>query len=226
MHPVEERIHHKFRNSLLLAEALTHPSLSYESGKRGFDYQRLEFLGDAVLQLVITERLFVLFPSLSEGRLTKLRTRLVSREALQVHSRRLELGEHIMMGKGEESSGGRDRSSTLADVFEAIIGALYIDAGIEPAREFILRETGAMVEEVQSQPIELNPKGQLQELLQGISPLGPSYFVVAEEGPEHDKEFVSIVMWDGIELGRGRGRSKKVSEVSAAADALQQQRWK
>ncbi len=226
MHPVEERIQHKFRNSLLLAEALTHPSLSYESGKRGFDYQRLEFLGDAVLQLVITERLYTLFPNLPEGRLTKLRTRLVSREALQQHSRRLDLGSHILMGKGEESTGGRDRSSTLADVFEAIVGALYLDGGIEISKRFILREAGQMIEEIQSQPIEMNPKGQLQELLQGISPLGPSYFVVAEEGPEHDKEFVSIVMWDGVELGRGRGRSKKVSEVAAAADALQHQRWK
>ncbi len=226
MHPVEQQLQHKFRNPLLLAEALTHPSLAYESGRRGFDYQRLEFLGDAVLQLVITQRLYELFPNLPEGRLTKLRTRLVSREALQQHSRRLRLGEHLMMGKGEELSGGRERVSTLADAFEAVIGAIYLDGGFEAAQEFILRETGSMIDEVQLQPVELNPKGQLQELLQGISTQGPSYFVVGEEGPEHDKEFVSIVMWDGVELGRGRGRSKKISEINAATDALKHQRWK
>jgi ribonuclease-3 len=179
-----------------------------------------------VLQLVITERLYTLFPNLPEGRLTKLRTRLVSRDALQRHSRRLDLGLHLMMGKGEELSGGRERASTLADAFEAVIGAIYLDSGFDAAREFILRETGSMIDEVQLQPVELNPKGQLQELLQGISAQGPSYFVVGEEGPEHDKEFVSIVMWDGVELGRGRGRSKKISEINAATDALKHQRWK
>ncbi len=225
MHPVEQELQHKFRNPLLLAQALTHPSLGYESGRRGFDYQRLEFLGDAVLQLVITERLYHVFPNLSEGRLTKLRTRVVSRDALQTHSRRLNLGVHLMMGKGEDSSGGRERASTLSDVFEAVIGAIYLDAGIEVAKEFILRETGDAIRSIEDEPVEVNPKGQLQELLQGISAQGPTYFVVAEEGPEHDKEFVSMAMWDGVELGRGRGRSKKESEVNAARDALERQAW-
>ena len=121
--PLEERIGYKFRNSLLLAEALTHPSLGHEAQHYHFDYQRLEFLGDAVLQLVITEYLFRHFRAEAEGQLTKLRSRLVSREALRTHAATLDLGRYILMGRGEESSGGRERTSTLADAFEALIGA-------------------------------------------------------------------------------------------------------
>src|SRR5438093_6599337 len=116
--PLEERLGYKFRNSLLLAEALTHPSIGHETQRHHFDNQRLEFLGDAVLQLIFTRHLFDLFPNSSEGELTKLRSRLVSREGLKVHALKLGLGEFLMMGKGEESSGGRSRVSTLADAFE------------------------------------------------------------------------------------------------------------
>src|SRR5438128_2638566 len=132
MTPLEKRIGYKFRNSLLLAEALTHPSLSYETQRHHFDNQRLEFLGDAVLQLVVTEHLFELFPQCPEGQLTKMRSRLVSREGLKVHAVSIGLGHHLMMGRGEESSGGRSRGSVLADAFEALVGAMYLDGGIEP----------------------------------------------------------------------------------------------
>ncbi|MFQ3577528.1 MAG: ribonuclease III, partial [Verrucomicrobiia bacterium] len=169
MHPLEERVQYKFRNPLLLAEALTHPSLAYESQKHHFDYQRLEFLGDAVLQLVITERLFQLFPTMPEGKLTKLRTRLVSRDGLSYHARKLGLGDHLLMGKGEEASGGRERASNLSDALEALVGAIYVDGGLESASRFITTEFDSSLTEVQSTPIEINPKGQLQELLQGIS---------------------------------------------------------
>ncbi len=127
MTPLEESIGYKFRNSLLLAEALTHPSVGHEAQRYHFDYQRLEFLGDAVLQLVITEYLFSNFRIEAEGQLTKLRSRLVSREALRMHGATLDLGRYILMGRGEEASGGRERTSTLADAFEALIGALYLD---------------------------------------------------------------------------------------------------
>ncbi len=225
MNPLEQRIGYKFRNPLLLAEALTHPSLAYESQRYHFDYQRLEFLGDAVIQLIFTERLYELFPNLPEGRLTKLRTRLVSRSALKRHAEAIGLGEHLMMGKGEEMSGGRNRDSTQADAFEALVGAIYLDADLGAVRDFVLREAFSHFEEVLSQPVEVNPKGQLQEILQGISPSAPSYFVVEEAGPEHDKKFISIVMWDGIELGRGHGRSKKTSQIEAAKVALREHRW-
>src|SRR6266513_3248980 len=138
MHPLEERIGYKFRNPLLLAEALTHPSLGHETQQRHFDNQRLEFLGDAILQLVITEQLFNHFGDQPEGQLTKLRSRLVSRDALKAHAGALELGQYLLMGRGEEASGGRARTSTLADAFEALIGAIYLDSDFKTARKFIL----------------------------------------------------------------------------------------
>ncbi len=138
MNPLEERIGYKFRNPLLLAEALTHPSLGHETQQHHFDNQRLEFLGDAILQLVITEYLFEHFSEAPEGQLTKLRSRLVSREALKTHAAALDLGRFLLMGRGEEASGGRARTSTLADAFEALIGAIYLDSGLEKARKFIL----------------------------------------------------------------------------------------
>ena len=128
MNPLEQRIGYKFRNSLLLAEALTHPSLGHETQRHHFDNQRLEFLGDAVLQLVFTEHLYRLFPHFSEGQLTKLRSRLVSREGLKVHAINIGLGTYLMMGRGEEASGGRKRASILADAFEALV-----DLGRAPA---------------------------------------------------------------------------------------------
>lgn len=225
MNALEQRIGYKFRNPLLLAEALTHPSLGHETQRVHFDNQRLEFLGDAVLQLVITEQLYRMFPDFSEGQLTKLRCRLVSREGLKSHARNLDLGDYIMMGKGEEASGGRARSSTLADTFEALVGAMYLDSNLDTVRTFILREAQADLANLSNEPIEVNPKGQLQELLQAISPQSPNYFILSEEGPEHSKIFTSMVQWDGMELGRGKGSSKKQAETAAALEALHTKVW-
>jgi ribonuclease III len=223
--PLEERIGYKFRNSLLLAEALTHPSLGHEAQRYHFDYQRLEFLGDAVLQLVITQYLFRHFGAEAEGQLTKLRSRLVSREALRTHAATLDLGRYILMGRGEESSGGRARTSTLADAFEALIGAIYLDGGLEAAKEFILTQIRSDLEQLAETPVDINPKGQLQELLQSISPRSPIYELVSQSGPEHEKTFVSQVVWEGIVLGQGSGRSKKQAETVAALEAMQLKRW-
>ena len=225
MTPLEERIGYKFRNSLLLAEALTHPSLGHEAQRYHFDYQRLEFLGDAVLQLIITEYLFRHFRAEAEGQLTKLRSRLVSREALRTHAAGLDLGRYILMGRGEESSGGRSRTSTLADAFEALIGAIYLDGGLEAAKEFILTQTRGDLAQLAETPVDVNPKGQLQELLQSISPRSPVYELVSQSGPEHEKTFVSQVIWEGIVLGQGGGRSKKQAETTAALEAMQLKRW-
>jgi ribonuclease-3 len=222
--PLEERIGYKFRNSLLLAEALTHPSLGHEAQRCHFDYQRLEFLGDAVLQLVITEYLFRNF-RVAEGQLTKLRSRLVSREALRMHAATLDLGRYILMGRGEESSGGRERTSTLADAFEALIGAIYLDGGLDAAKEFILTQTRADLDGLAEKPVDINPKGELQELLQSISPQSPVYELISQSGPEHEKTFVSQVLWEGIVLGQGGGRSKKQAETAAAIEAMQLRRW-
>jgi ribonuclease III len=225
MNPLEQRIGYKFRNSLLLAEALTHPSLGHETQRHHFDNQRLEFLGDAVLQVIFTEHLFRLFPQFSEGQLTKLRSRLVSREGLKVHAINIGLGTYLMMGRGEEASGGRQRASILADAYEALVGAMYLDSNIEVVRRFVLDEAQQDIERVTQQPLEVNPKGQLQEILQAISPKSPSYEIVSQTGPEHHKLFVAKVIWDGLQLGSGSGSSKKQAETAAALSALKAAKW-
>src|SRR3954471_13979181 len=141
MNPLEERIGYKFRNPLLLAEALTHPSVGHETQRHHFNNQRLEFLGDAILQLVITEYLYRHFSADAEGQLTKLRSRLVSRDSLRIRAAALDLGEFLMIGRGEEASGGRKRASTLADAYEALIGAVYLDSDLETTRKFILAQS-------------------------------------------------------------------------------------
>lgn len=225
MNPLEERIGYKFRNSLLLAEALTHSSLGHETRKRHFDNQRLEFLGDAVLQLVITEHLFARFPEFTEGQLTKLRSRIVSREGLKVHALQIGLGNYLMMGRGEESSGGRERASILADAFESLLGAIYLDSSLDEVRRVILTITEEDLAPMLEEPGEVNPKGQLQEILQAISPQSPKYIIVSQQGPEHEKAFIAEVHWEGILMGRGTGMSKKLAETSAALDAMENKRW-
>lgn len=225
MNPLEGRMGYKFRNALLLAEALTHPSISLERKNYAFDNQRLEFLGDAVIQVVVTEHLFRMFGDFSEGRLTKLRTRIVSRRALRERGLALDLGSFLMMGRGEESSGGRERASTLADAFEAVVGAIYLDGGFEAARIFILREMEEVFADLVNQPEEINPKGVLQEMLQSIAPNAPEYELLSQTGPEHSKHFVCRVVWNGLELGKGEGLSKKEAQVAAAQVALERRPW-
>lgn len=225
MNPLEERIFYKFRNGLLLAEALTHPSISLERKNYPFDNQRLEFLGDSVIQVSVTEHLFRMFPDFGEGQLTKLRTRIVSRTALRNRAAKLDLGSYIMMGRGEESSGGRERASTLADVFESLVGAIYLDGGFDAARIFILRQMEEVFTEIANQPEEINPKGFLQEILQAIEPAAPEYHILSQSGPEHSKNFICSVVWNGQELGQGCGSSKKEAQVAAAQVALSERRW-
>jgi len=225
MNPLEERIGYKFRNSLLLAEALTHPSLSLERRSYPFDNQRLEFLGDAVIQLIVTDHLYRTFPDFSEGQLTKLRTRVVSRAALRAQALDLQLGEVLMMGKGEEASGGRLRASTLADAFESLSGAIYLDGGFARAQEFVLRKMAAALSMLEGEPLEVNPKGVLQEILQAIAPNAPHYVLLSQSGPDHLRVFECSVNWEGIELAQGIGRSKKQAEVAAAAEALANRAW-
>ena len=225
MSPLEERIGYKFRNPLLLTEALTHPSVGHEAKRDHPNNQRLEFLGDAVLQLVITERLFRHFNEEAEGSLTKLRSRLVSRDTLRTYAVNLGLGAHLIMGRGEETSGGRERASMLGDAFEALIGAIYLDGGLEEARSFILEQAKADLERIAEAPVDINPKGELQELLQSISPNSPGYEVISQSGPEHEKLFVVEARWEGMVLGKGSGRNKKQAETAAAEDALRVKLW-
>ena len=225
MNPLEQRLDYKFRNPLLLAEALTHPSLGYETQRHHFDNQRLEFLGDAVLQLIYTEFLFDTYPDFPEGELTKLRARLVSREGLRINADALDLGKYLMMGRGEEATGGRSRASSLADAYEALMGALYLDSDYVTVRRIVLTETRERLENLSPEDVTANPKGRLQEILQAIAPLSPSYEIVEQSGPEHLKQFVSRILWEGRELGRGSGSSKKEAETQAARFALETRLW-
>ena len=225
MHPLEERIGYQFRDARLLTEALTHPSVAHEKQKKHFDNQRLEFLGDAVLQLVVTEHLFARYGEAGEGRLTIQRARLVSRQALKVHAARLDLGRHLLMGRGEDASGGRQRDSTLGDAFEALLGAIYLDSDLETTRRFILAEMQDNLERLEEEPLEVNPKGQLQEILQAISPRSPVYELLAQEGREHERTFSVRVVWENQVLGEGTGRSKKQAETASALIALKEQLW-
>jgi len=225
VNPLEDRIGYKFRNPLLLAEALTHPSVRHETQQHHFDNQRLEFLGDSVLQLVMTEHLYGYFRNEAEGKLTKLRSRLVSRETLAVHAAALELGRYLMMGRGEETSGGRERNSTLADAYEALVGAIYLDSDLATVRQFILEQAAGDLAQLFEEPTDINPKGHLQELLQAISPRSPVYEVLSQSGPEHEKTFVVRAVWEGLTLGEGTGRSKKQAETAAAEEAMRAKRW-
>lgn len=225
MQSLESRIQYKFRNSFLLAEALTHPSLAYESQRPHFDNQRLEFLGDAVLQLVVTEALFKRFPDHPEGNLTKLRSRVVSRRALARFAMMIHLGDYVLLGKGEESTGGRRRLSTLADAFESLIGAVYLDSGQNAARDIILRLFESEIDGMVTSPEERNPKGELQEHLQSIHPEAPVYTIISETGPDHRRVFQAEVSWRDFFLAAGKGKSKKEAEARAAAEALRSKTW-
>jgi ribonuclease-3 len=216
----QARLGYAFRDENLLRVALTHPSVAHEKGAALEHNQRLEFLGDAVLQLVLTRELYEKFPAFDEGPLTKSRAKLVNRRTLAVHGRAITLGEHLILSRGEEVHGGRERSSALADAFESVIGAIFLDGGYEAAREFILREFRPTLSELGAPPLLENPKGELQELLQAKSPDAPKYHVVSATGPDHDRVFECTVHHGGVELARGTGKSKKAAESEAALNAL------
>jgi ribonuclease-3 len=209
-----------FRDESLLRIALTHPSVAHEHSAALPHNQRLEFLGDAVLQLVLTRELYERFPGFGEGALTKARAKLVNRKFLAEQGRRLGLGQHLVLGRGEELHGGRDRPSALADAFEALLGALFLDAGFDATRQFILRQFGTEVTNLIMEPHLENPKGELQERLQAASAQAPEYRLQQVTGPDHDRVFECAVFHQGVELGRGRGKSKKAAESQAAVAAL------
>lgn len=225
MDGLEERLGYKFRNRALLRQAMTHPSLSAELKSAGSDNQRLEFLGDAVLQLTLTEILYERLSEEPEGRLTQLRASVVSKPALASCARRLELGPVLRLGKGEAANDGRDRDSNLADAFEALLGAIHLDGGMKASRDVIGRVMEPTLAAALRGESESNPKGKLQEVLQALHSDIPVYNIVSEEGPDHLKQFVAEVVWRGAPLALGRGSSKKAAEIDAARSALQQASW-
>src|SRR5512138_52796 len=209
---LHERLGYVFRDLGLLRLALTHPSVAHEQGLPIQTNQRLEFLGDAVLQLALTHELYEKFPDFGEGPLTKARAKLVNRRSLADRARHLGLGQYLILSRGEELSGGRERPSALADTFEALLGAIFLDGGFDAAREFILREFLGAFGELTVIPILENPKGELHERLQSVSSEAPRYHVASVSGPDHDRIFECTVHHVGVELARGRGKSKKSAE--------------
>ena len=221
---LQRHLGYVFQDPGLLRLALTHPSVAHEQGTPVQTNQRLEFLGDAVLQLALTRELYEKFPTFGEGPLTKARAKLVNRRSLADRARQLGLGNYLIVSRGEEISGGRERPSALADTFEALLGAIFLDGGFERARDFILRQFLVAFGELAVIPILENPKGELQEFLQSFSAEAPRYHVVSASGPDHDRVFECTVHHAGVELARGRGKSKKSAESDAAFGALQKLR--
>ena len=216
----QTRLGYPFRDVALLRLAMTHSSVAHEPGGPQLHNQRLEYLGDSVLQLILTRELYDKFSAVGEGPLTKARAQLVNRRALADQGGRLGLGEQLLLSRGEESNGGRTRPSILADAFEALLGAIFIDGGYDPAREFVLRQFHGSFGALEVIPRLANPKGELQELLQAQSPEAPQYQLETVAGPEHDRVFECTVRYRGEELGRGQGHSKKLAESAAALAAL------
>lgn len=215
---LEERIGYRFQNIALLKQAITHSSFTNEQKiNKMKDYERLEFLGDAVLELVSSEFLFCEYEGKREGELTKMRASMVCEPSLAFCARDLELGEFLLLGKGEENTGGRKRDSITSDAMEAVIGAIYLDGGMEKAKEFIYRFILSDLEEKQ---LFYDSKTNLQELIQGKLKKEFHYELLAETGPEHDKVFFVEVVMEGETIGKGQGRTKKTAEQEAAYEAL------
>ena len=200
---------------------MTHSSYANENKGKFQHNERLEFLGDSILSLIVSEYFFLRFPDVSEGNLTKLRAGVVSERTLVNIAVSIDLGKYILLGKGEESTGGRKRASILADTLESLIAAIYLDGGLEQARIFVLKYFKDYIEQ------GLNGKGfrdyktELQEILQQKSDLEIEYRIVEESGPDHDKAFVAKVYYGGEAIGSGFGKSKKEAEQQAACYALE-----
>lgn len=213
-----ETLSYKFKNKELLETALTHPSAVITPGKYP-DNQRLEFLGDAVIGLVIASELYLKNPHMDEGSLTKERSRYINKQVLALCARKLNLGKFLILSPADEQNGGRERESTLADTFEALAGAVFLDGGFEAASKFVLSSLESVKDEINTLYID-NPKGRLQELLQSSSKEHPRYKVIKMTGPDHNKQFECAVYHHGVQLGTGCGKSKKLAEVNAAINAL------
>ncbi len=215
MSSIEEALGYRFQNPDILSEALTHKSYSAENNS-GVNNERLEFLGDSVLGMLVARHVFVFNPDKDEGHLSKLKSYLVSRTVLAKWAKELNLGIYLYLGTGEDTTGGRSRQSILANALEAIIGAVYLDGGFEKAYEFI----NSWLVNQSLQISETDYKSRLQEILQKRHKIPPKYELMKCMGPDHDRTFVVIVKIGKKELGTGSGKNKKEAEQSAAKDAL------
>ena len=215
---LEKEIAYSSKDKSLLKQALTHSSFSNEQRIRKWkNYERIEFLGDAVLELVSSDYFYHTFPEETEGNLTKMRAAAVCEQALAITARQLKLGSYMIFGKGDEASGGRERESIIADAVEAVIGAIYLDSGIEKAREFIHR---FVLNDLEHKRLFYDAKSILQEYVQETKAGELIYELIKEEGPEHDKLFAMEARLNGKTIGYGEGKSKKTAQQHAAYDAL------
>lgn len=211
-----------FDDLSLLEQALIHSSYINENpGFAPSSNERLEFLGDAILGLIVAEKLYYALPYSNEGELTKLRAALVRRDTLARMARAVRLGDYLYLGKGEEASGGRHKPANLAGALEAVIAAIFIDQGLTIAKDFVLRLFSDELQKVVSQGAEIDYKAQLQELIQARQQSTPTYQVIEAIGPDHDKKFTVQVRVGDTVLGKGSGKSKKMAETEAARSALQ-----
>jgi len=215
---LEDKIGYSFKDKNLLLTAITHSSYAYEHQKEGTSfYERIEFLGDAVLELVSSDFLFFEYPDLPEGKLTRLRASLVCEPTLALCAKDFSLNDYIRLGNGEEKNGGRNRDSIISDVLESVIGAIYLDSGIDEARKFILR---FILNDIEHKQLFTDSKTLLQEICQELFGDVPEYELISEEGPDHDKTFEYKASINGEVLSRGKGKSKKAAEQMAAYYAL------
>lgn len=221
---LEKKTGYSFRNAQLLQHAMTHSSYVNEKRLRKTDCnERLEFLGDAVLELVSSEYLFFENQAMPEGELTKMRASMVCEKALAFCARDLNLGEYLLLGKGEDATGGRKRDSITSDALEALIGAIYMDGGFANAKEFILKH---ILNDLEGKRLFYDSKTILQEMVQGNLDKGVSYHLTGEEGPDHNKSF-KVEVWIGDKrFGDGTGRTKKAAEQEAAYQAILQLKGK
>ena len=214
MEELENRIGYHFTDRELLRQALTHSSfLNEQKIHKSKDYERIEFLGDAVLEMVSSDFLYHRYPEMPEGQLSKLRASMVCEKALAFCARDLELGQYLILGKGEDATGGRQRESIIADVMESITGAIFLDSGLEEARKFIF---SFILNDLEDKQLFVDSKSRLQELVQGKYHDEVHYELIGQSGPDHDKVFeVQVWMGDRL-LGTGSGRNKKLAEQQAA----------
>ncbi|MGL1931680.1 MAG: ribonuclease III [Desulfotalea sp.] len=215
-----KKINYRFTDLRLLQKALVHSSYAFEKAQAGKDNERLEFIGDAVLDLVVGSLLYRRFPTMKEGELTKLRAALVNETHLASMARKLDLGYYLFLGKGEMNSNGSEKPSILSCAYEAVMGAIFEDGGYDVVAKFIENHFGPVVEKQKENMLVGDSKSRLQEILQEKFNEGPTYKLEKEDGPSHKKTFTSVVYFQEELLGRGEAGSKKESEQLAAATAI------